>query len=72
MNIEQEISLPSVEINRKAVVQIGILVPTRVVGGDETNNPEDECEEERAYWQHKAFCRHPHNSFGVVVRQNLL
>ena len=25
------------------------------VGGDEANDPEDDCEDERAYWQSKAF-----------------
>ena len=72
MNIEQEIILLSVEINHEAVVHIGILASTRVEWGDETNNPEDECEEEGAYWQHKAFYRHPQNSFRVVVSQHLL
>ena len=61
-----------VEINYEAVVHIGILVRIRVVGGDETDNPEIECEEEGAYWQHKAFCRHPQNCFRVVVSQHLL
>ena len=72
INIEQEIILLSVEINLETVGQIGILGAPRVVGGDEANSPEDECEEERAYWQHKAFYRHPQNNFRVVVSRHLL
>ena len=68
IKIEQEIILLSVEINHEAVKHIGILCG-RVVGGDETDDPEDEREEERAYWQHKALCRHPQNSFRVVASQ---
>ena len=64
--------LLSVEIYHETVVHIEILGATRVVGRDETDDPEDEREEERAYWQHKALCRHPQNSFRVVASQHLL
>ena len=63
--------LLSVEIYHETVVHIEILGATRVVGGNETDDPEDE-REEGGYWQHKALYRHPHNSFRVVVKQHLL
>ena len=47
------------------------MATTRDEGGNDANDPEDEREEERAYWQPKAFCHHPKNSFPVVVRHHL-
>ena len=54
-NIEHEIILPSVEINRETIGHIGILAASKVAGGDESYDPEDEGEEERTCRQHKAL-----------------
>ena len=37
------------------------------VGGDEANDPEDDCENERACWQYKAFWRHTIKAFLLVL-----
>ena len=54
------------------VRHIEILGATRVVGGDDTNDPEDQREEERAYRQDKAFYHPQDGDLHVVVGHLIL
>ena len=64
--------LLSVEIYHETVVHIEILGATRVVGRDETDDPEDQREEERAYRQDKAFYHPQDGDLHVVVGHLIL
>ena len=56
----------SVEVICETVSHVWILSVTRRVGSDYTNNPEDQCEDQRADWEHHAAC-HPHQGGAYLV-----
>ena len=55
-----------VEVNRETVSHVLIMSVTRRVGSDYTDNPEDQCEDQRADWEHHAAC-HPHQGGAYLV-----
>ena len=59
-------SLKLVEINCETVSHVLILGGTRRVGLDYTDNPEDQCEDQRADGEHHAAC-HPHQGEANLV-----
>ena len=57
---QHQMSFPSVQVNCETVSHVGILDGTRGVRSDETDNPEDDCEDEGSDGQPEPACQ-PHD-----------
>ena len=53
-------SSPSVEVNCETVSHVGILYGAKVLGGNQTENPKDVCEDEGLDGQQEVACQ-PHD-----------